>query len=42
LLRDESGRISGAFGYYRETGQLVLFRAPAVVLATGASASRSR
>jgi len=35
LLRDESGRISGAFGYYRETGQLVLFRAPAVVLATG-------
>jgi succinate dehydrogenase / fumarate reductase, flavoprotein subunit len=35
LLRDESGRISGAFGYYRDTGDLVLFRAPAVVLATG-------
>jgi succinate dehydrogenase / fumarate reductase, flavoprotein subunit len=35
LLRDESGRISGAFGYYRDTGDLVLFRAPAIVLATG-------
>ncbi|HEY6593188.1 MAG TPA: FAD-binding protein, partial [Asanoa sp.] len=28
-------RISGAFGYYRETGDFVLFSAPAVVLATG-------
>src|SRR5690348_5045243 len=36
LLRDESGRISGAFGYYRENGNFVLFRAPAIVLATGA------
>jgi succinate dehydrogenase / fumarate reductase, flavoprotein subunit len=35
LLRDESGRIAGAFGYYRETGDFVLFRAPTVVLATG-------
>jgi succinate dehydrogenase flavoprotein subunit len=35
LLRDESGRISGAFGYYRENGNFVLFRAPAIVLATG-------
>jgi succinate dehydrogenase / fumarate reductase flavoprotein subunit len=35
LLRDQSGRISGAFGYYRENGNFVLFRAPAIVLATG-------
>jgi succinate dehydrogenase / fumarate reductase flavoprotein subunit len=35
LLRDASGRICGAFGYYRESGDLVLFRAPAIVLATG-------
>ncbi len=35
LLRDSSGRISGAFGYYRENGNFVLFRAPAIVLATG-------
>src|SRR4051812_50209360 len=33
LLDGES--ISGAFGYYRETGALVAFSAPAVVLATG-------
>ena len=35
LLRDEKGAISGAFGYYRESGRFVLFKAPAVVLATG-------
>jgi succinate dehydrogenase / fumarate reductase flavoprotein subunit len=35
LLRDAAGRIAGAFGYRRETGGFVLFRAPAVVLATG-------
>jgi succinate dehydrogenase / fumarate reductase flavoprotein subunit len=35
LLQDESGAIAGAFGYRRETGAFVLFRAPAVVLATG-------
>ncbi|MBI1376339.1 MAG: fumarate reductase/succinate dehydrogenase flavoprotein subunit [Frankiales bacterium] len=29
------GRMAGAFGYYRETGDLVAFEAPAVVLATG-------
>ncbi|MGB3896058.1 MAG: fumarate reductase/succinate dehydrogenase flavoprotein subunit [Mycolicibacter sinensis] len=36
LLKDEaSGAISGAFGYWRESGKFVLFEAPAVVLATG-------
>jgi succinate dehydrogenase / fumarate reductase flavoprotein subunit len=34
LLTDE-GRIAGAVGYYRPTGRVVLFRAKAVVLATG-------
>ncbi len=29
------GRIAGAFGYYRESGEFVLFEAPAIVLATG-------
>jgi succinate dehydrogenase / fumarate reductase, flavoprotein subunit len=29
------GRISGAFGYWRETGRFVVFEAPSVVLATG-------
>jgi len=29
------GRISGAFGYWRETGRFVCFEAPAVILATG-------
>jgi succinate dehydrogenase / fumarate reductase flavoprotein subunit len=31
----EGGRVSGAYGYWRETGNEVLFEAPAVVLATG-------
>ncbi|MGD9621721.1 MAG: fumarate reductase/succinate dehydrogenase flavoprotein subunit [Mycolicibacterium sp.] len=38
LLLDETGgekRVAGAFGYYRETGDFVVFEAPAVVLATG-------
>ncbi|MGI8881023.1 MAG: fumarate reductase/succinate dehydrogenase flavoprotein subunit [Jatrophihabitans sp.] len=35
LLHDVSGAISGALGYYRDTGNFVLFRAPAIVLATG-------
>src|SRR5690242_2696566 len=35
LLRDESGAIAGAFGYRRESGTFVVFRAPAVILATG-------
>ncbi|MFG1947979.1 fumarate reductase/succinate dehydrogenase flavoprotein subunit [Nonomuraea sp. NPDC048826] len=34
LLKD-GDRISGAFGYWRETGSFVLFDTPAVVLATG-------
>ena len=29
------GRIAGAVGYYRESGKIVLFEAPAIVLATG-------
>jgi succinate dehydrogenase / fumarate reductase flavoprotein subunit len=28
-------KVAGAFGYWRETGSFVLFRAPAVILATG-------
>ncbi|ORW88311.1 succinate dehydrogenase [Mycobacterium sp. IEC1808] len=32
---DNGGRIAGAFGYWRESGNFVLFEAPAVVLATG-------
>ena len=38
LLLDESSsqpRVAGCFGYYRETGDFVVFEAPAVVLATG-------
>jgi succinate dehydrogenase / fumarate reductase flavoprotein subunit len=34
LLKD-GDRVAGAFGYWRNTGQFVLFRAKAVVLATG-------
>ena len=34
LLLD-GDRIAGAFGYYRESGEFMLFEAPAVVLATG-------
>ena len=34
LLKDGE-RISGAFGYWRETGHFVLFKAPAIALATG-------
>ncbi|MEV4731544.1 fumarate reductase/succinate dehydrogenase flavoprotein subunit [Saccharopolyspora sp. NPDC049426] len=40
LLKDSSGAggagvVSGAFGYWRESGRYVLFDAPAVILATG-------
>lgn len=35
LLKDGSGRIAGAFGYIRETGQFVVFETPAIILATG-------
>ncbi|NUR05656.1 MAG: fumarate reductase/succinate dehydrogenase flavoprotein subunit, partial [Nocardioidaceae bacterium] len=31
----DGGRVSGAFGYWRETGRFVVFEAPSVVLATG-------
>ncbi len=34
LLKD-GDRISGAFGYWRETGRFVTFEAPSVILATG-------
>ena len=34
-LLTDAGRIAGAFGYVRSTGQFVLFETPAVVLATG-------
>jgi len=34
LLKD-GDRVAGAFGYWRESGRFVVFRAPAVVLATG-------
>ncbi|WP_327111065.1 fumarate reductase/succinate dehydrogenase flavoprotein subunit [Nocardia sp. NBC_01730] len=34
LLKDGE-RISGAFGYWRESGRFILFETPAVVLATG-------
>jgi succinate dehydrogenase / fumarate reductase flavoprotein subunit len=34
LLLD-GDRVAGAFGYYRESGEFVLFEAPAIVLATG-------
>jgi succinate dehydrogenase / fumarate reductase flavoprotein subunit len=35
LITDDGGAITGAFGYYRENGNFVLFKAPAIVLATG-------
>tara|TARA_B100000700_G_scaffold277425_1_gene324770 strand:+ start:16566 stop:18401 length:1836 start_codon:yes stop_codon:yes gene_type:complete len=34
LLKDD-GRISGVFGYWRETGRFVLFRTKAVIMSTG-------
>ena len=34
LLKD-GDRIAGAFGYWRESGRFVVFRGPAVILATG-------
>ena len=34
-ILNEGGKVSGAYGYWRETGNEVLFEAPAVVLATG-------
>ena len=34
ILR-ENGKIAGAYGYWRESGEEILFEAPAVVIATG-------
>ncbi|HEY5986610.1 MAG TPA: fumarate reductase/succinate dehydrogenase flavoprotein subunit [Streptosporangiaceae bacterium] len=34
-LISDGGRLAGAFGYFRETGEFVLFEAPTVILATG-------
>jgi succinate dehydrogenase / fumarate reductase flavoprotein subunit len=34
-LLTDGGRISGAFGYWRESGKFILFKCRAVVLATG-------
>ncbi|NDL59785.1 fumarate reductase/succinate dehydrogenase flavoprotein subunit [Phytoactinopolyspora mesophila] len=34
-LFQSGGRISGAFGYWRESGRFIAFEAPTVVLATG-------
>jgi succinate dehydrogenase / fumarate reductase flavoprotein subunit len=35
LLQDDTGRVVGAFGYWRSSGKLVLFKTKAVVIATG-------
>jgi succinate dehydrogenase / fumarate reductase flavoprotein subunit len=35
LFKDDEGRISGAVGYWRESGKAILFRAKAIILATG-------
>ncbi len=35
VLKDGDGAVSGAFGYWRESGQFVVFSAPAIILATG-------
>src|SRR5919109_251500 len=35
LLRDSSGNVNGAFGYWRPSGEFIAFAAKAVVLATG-------
>ena len=32
---DREGRVSGAFGYWRETGRFLVFNTPSVILATG-------
>ncbi|MCU1271096.1 MAG: Succinate dehydrogenase flavoprotein subunit protein [Acidobacteriaceae bacterium] len=34
-LLSDAGRISGAFGYWRENGRFVVFKAKSIVLATG-------
>ena len=42
LIKDADGKIAGAFGYIRDTGQLVFFEAPAQGWPPAASARRSR
>ncbi|MFY9915943.1 MAG: fumarate reductase/succinate dehydrogenase flavoprotein subunit [Nocardioidaceae bacterium] len=34
IFKDD-GRVSGAFGYWRESGRFIVFKAPSVILATG-------
>ena len=34
IFKDD-GRVSGAFGYWRESGRFIIFKTPAVILATG-------
>jgi succinate dehydrogenase / fumarate reductase flavoprotein subunit len=34
-LRGDDGRVAGAFGYWRESGKFVVFKAKSIVLATG-------
>ena len=34
-LLTDSGRIAGAFAYWRETGRLIIFKAKSIVIATG-------
>ena len=35
LLNDADGRVSGAIGYWRPTGEFILFTAKSIILATG-------
>src|SRR6195952_1500483 len=35
IIKDADGAVAGAFGYWRESGRFVQFKAPAIVLATG-------
>ena len=35
LFKDSEGRMAGAFGYFREDGRYVLFKAKSIILATG-------
>jgi succinate dehydrogenase / fumarate reductase flavoprotein subunit len=35
ILKDDSNRAAGCFGYWRESGRFIVFRAKAIVLATG-------
>src|SRR6202012_3433965 len=35
IIRDGSDLVAGAFGYWRESGRFVQFKAPAIILATG-------